>query len=63
MSGRLARLRRSESGQTVTEYLMILGILSAIIAALTKMIVPAMARGVLGLLDHMVVFVSTPPPG
>jgi Flp pilus assembly pilin Flp len=60
---RQARTWRSEAGQTVTEYLMILGILTAIIAALTKMIVPAISRGVLLLLDHMVVFVSTPPAG
>jgi len=43
----------------VTEYLMILGIVTAIIIALTKMIVPAVARGVLALLTHMVVYVSS----
>lgn len=48
-----------EAGQTVTEYLMILGIMTAIIIALSKMIVPAVAYGVIGLLNHMVVFVST----
>ncbi len=51
--------RRGDAGQTVTEYLMILGIITAIIIALTKMIVPAVARGVLGLLTHMVVYVSS----
>jgi hypothetical protein len=50
---------RGEAGQTVTEYLMIAGILTAIIIALTKMIVPAIAYGVLGFLDHVVVYVSS----
>lgn len=53
------RTRHPERGQTATEYLMILGILTAIIIALQKMIVPAIAHGVLALLDHMVVFVSS----
>jgi hypothetical protein len=47
------------AGQTVTEYLMILGFITAVIIALTKLIVPAVARGVLGLLTHMVVYVSS----
>jgi hypothetical protein len=51
--------RVSDAGQTATEYLMILGIITAIIIALTKMIVPAVARGVIGFLEHMVVFVSS----
>jgi Flp pilus assembly pilin Flp len=50
---------RDDAGQTATEYLMILGIITAIIVALTKMIVPAVARGVIGFLEHMVVFVSS----
>ena len=41
------RRGRSDAGQTVTEYLMILGILTAIIIALTKMIAPAIANGML----------------
>jgi Flp pilus assembly pilin Flp len=49
----------SSAGQTVTEYLMILGFITAVIIALTKLIVPAVARGVLGLLTHMVVYVSS----
>ncbi len=48
-----------DAGQTVTEYLMILGFITAVIIALTKLIVPAVARGVLGLLTHMVVYVSS----
>jgi Flp pilus assembly pilin Flp len=51
--------RCGEAGQTVTEYLMILGFITAVIIALTKLIVPAVARGVLGLLTHMVVYVSS----
>ena len=50
---------QSQAGQTVTEYLMILGFITAVIIALTKLIVPAVARGVLGLLTHMVVYVSS----
>jgi uncharacterized membrane protein len=51
--------RRSERGQTVTEYLMILGIVTAIIIVLTKIIAPGIAIGVIALLEHMVVFVSS----
>jgi len=43
----------------VSEYLMILGFITSVIIVLTKWIVPAVARGVLGLLTHMVVFVSS----
>lgn len=57
--GRARLARRGDAGQTVTEYLMILGIITAIIIALTKMIVPAVAHGVLALLTHMVVYVSS----
>jgi Flp pilus assembly pilin Flp len=53
------RVFQSSAGQTVTEYLMILGFITAVIIALTKLIVPAVARGVLGLLTHMVVYVSS----
>jgi Flp pilus assembly pilin Flp len=55
----LKRWRRDDVGQTVTEYLMILGFITSVIIVLTKWIVPAVARGVLGLLTHMVVFVSS----
>ncbi len=59
--GRPGAARRGDAGQTATEYLMILGFITAIIIALTKLIVPAIARGVLGLLEHMVLYVSTAP--
>jgi Flp pilus assembly pilin Flp len=57
--GRPGPSRRGNAGQTVTEYLMILGFITAVIIALTKLIVPAIARGVLGLLEHMVLYVSS----
>jgi hypothetical protein len=59
MRERLQRARRGELGQTVTEYLMILGIVTAIIIVLTKIIVPGVTIGVIGLLEHMVVYVSS----
>jgi Flp pilus assembly pilin Flp len=58
----IRRAWRGERGQTVTEYLMILGILTAIIVALTRMIAPAIARGIIGYLERQVVFVSTVAP-
>jgi hypothetical protein len=57
--GRPGPARRGDAGQTVTEYLMILGFITSVIIVLTKWIVPAIARGVLGLLTHMVVYVSS----
>ena len=57
--GRTGTPRRGDTGQTVTEYLMILGIVTAIIIVLTKIIVPGVAIGVIGLLEHMVVYVSS----
>jgi hypothetical protein len=59
MRERWQRARRGELGQTVTEYLMILGIVTAIIIVLTKIIVPGVTIGVIGLLEHMVVYVSS----
>jgi hypothetical protein len=56
------RLRR-DAGQTVTEYLMILGILTAIIIALTKMIAPAIADGMIRYMERRVVFNSTVADG
>jgi hypothetical protein len=59
---RLRRLRR-DAGQTVTEYLMILGILTAIIIALTKMIAPAIADGMIRYMQKRVVYNSTVADG
>jgi len=54
----MRRLRRDE-GQTVTEYLMILGFLTAMIIALTKMIAPAIADGMIRYMERRVIFNST----
>ena len=58
----MRRLRR-DAGQTVTEYLMILGILTAIIIALTKMIAPAIADGMIRYMERRVVYNSTVADG
>ena len=50
---------RGDAGQTVTEYLMILGILTAIIIALTKMIAPAIADGMIRYMERRVVYNSS----
>lgn len=50
---------RREAGQALTEYLMILGILTAIIIAITKMVAPAIADGMLRYMERRVVFNST----
>lgn len=61
--GRVAERRRGvggdERGQTAVEYLMIAGLLTAIIIVLTKMIVPAVAYVVVTLVRHMAVYVSS----
>jgi hypothetical protein len=58
----IRRLRR-DAGQTVTEYLMILGILTAIIIAITKMIAPAIADGMIRYMERRVVYNSTVADG
>jgi hypothetical protein len=58
----MRRLRR-DAGQTVTEYLMILGILTAIIIALTKMIAPAIADGMIRYMERRVIYNSTVADG
>jgi hypothetical protein len=59
---RRQRLRR-DAGQALTEYLMILGILTAIIIALTKMIAPAIADGMIRYMEKRVVYNSTVADG
>ena len=54
---------RGDAGQTVTEYLMILGILTAIIIAITKMVAPAIANGMLRYMERRVVYNSTVADG
>jgi hypothetical protein len=51
---------RDDRGQTVTEYLMVTGLLTAIIVVLTGIIVPGVAVPVVGLVRHMMVHLSTP---
>jgi Flp pilus assembly pilin Flp len=50
---------RSQRGQTTVEYLMIAGLITAIIISLTKIIVPTMAWVVVKLVRHMAVYVSS----
>ena len=57
------RRGRNDAGQTVTEYLMILGILTAIIIAITKMVAPAIANGMLRYMERRVVYNSTVADG
>lgn len=56
---RAIRAWRSARGQTTTEYLMILGLLTAIIISLTQIIVPAVGWVVVKLVRHMAVYVSS----
>lgn len=48
-----------ERGQTTTEYLMIAGLLTAIIVSLTKIIVPTMAWVAVKLVNHMAIGISS----
>jgi Flp pilus assembly pilin Flp len=48
-----------ERGQTTTEYLMIAGLLTAIIVSLTKIIVPTMAWVVVKLVNQMAIGISS----
>ena len=49
---------RSEAGQTFTETAMLLGILTAVIIALTGIIVPSFSTAIAGLARHMLVYVG-----
>lgn len=51
-----------ERGQAMVEYLMITGILTAVIIAVTKIVVPALGFVVVELVRHMAVFVSSVDP-
>jgi hypothetical protein len=55
----LRRRLTSARGQTTTEYLMIAGLLTAIIVSLTKIIVPTIAEVVVKLVNHMAVYISS----
>ncbi len=52
------RARRGEAGQTFTETAMLLGILTAVIIALTGIIVPGFSSVIAQLVRHMLVFVG-----
>jgi hypothetical protein len=54
------RSPKREGGQTFTEYVMILGLLTAIIVGLTGIIVPGLGQAVVGLVNYMVLFLGTP---
>ncbi|MBI2834474.1 MAG: hypothetical protein HYX76_08610 [Acidobacteria bacterium] len=56
---RETRLVREQRGQTFTEYLMILGLLTAIIISLTGFVVPPMQTVTGQLVDHVAVFLTT----
>lgn len=60
----LAKRRRrdrcgSERGQVFVEYVMILGLISAIIIAVTGIVVPGLANPVVQLILHMSVYLSS----
>ncbi len=48
-----------EAGQTTTEYLMILGLLTAIIIAVTGIIVPFMGTAMTRMVRHMVLYMTS----
>jgi hypothetical protein len=52
-------MRRDARGQAVTEYLMIAGLLTAILVALTEIIVPTFSYAVVRIVTHIAVFVSS----
>jgi Flp pilus assembly pilin Flp len=49
----------SERGQTFVEYVMILGLISAIILAVTEIIAPALSTVVVQLITQMSVYMSS----
>ena len=58
----LRRQWGEERGQALVEYLMMAGILTAIIISLTRIVVPALGFVVVELVRHMAVFVSSVDP-
>jgi hypothetical protein len=45
-------------GQTVTEYLMILGVMTSLIAVITSMVVPTVAYVMVKLVNHLYIYLS-----
>lgn len=56
------RLMREDRGQTTTEYLMILGLVTSIIVALEQIVIPTIRWVVNVLLTHMATCVTTMYP-
>ena len=54
-----ACLWRKETGQTFTETVMILGLITAIILSLTRIIVPGFSSGIVRLVRHMLIYVGS----
>jgi hypothetical protein len=52
-------MRGGERGQAFTEYTMMLGLLTAIITALTLIIVPGFGRIIVAFVKHVAVYVSS----
>lgn len=52
--------RRSEAGQTATEYLMILGVLTAVMISIGAMVRPMISWVVVQVTQHEAVHLSTP---
>jgi Flp pilus assembly pilin Flp len=52
---------RSERGQTANEYLMIAGLMTAMLIVLTSIIVPTMKTVGVKVVEHMVLHLSSPP--
>ena len=50
---------RGEAGQALVEYLMIVGILTAVIIAVTQIVVPFLGYLMVKLVQHMSVFISS----
>jgi hypothetical protein len=49
----------AEHGQTFTEYIMLLGLLSAIIVAVTRIVVPGIAWVIDRLVRHMATYLTS----
>ena len=52
-------MKRGNAGQATVEYTMMLGLLTAIIVALTQMIVPAFGKVIVGFVQHVAIYISS----
>lgn len=59
MRRRAAAVWRRARGQTLTEYVMIAGLLTAIIIAMTGIIVPSLSWAIVGLVKYVAVNVAS----